>query len=372
MSLSKEERKRFSRHISLTEVGVEGQQKLKDASVLIVGTGGLGSPIALYLAASGVGRLGLIDFDVVDESNLQRQIIHGTSDIGVSKLKSAAKRIKEVNPFVKLDLYEQRLTADNAINIINQYDVVTDGTDNFQTRYLVNDTCVLTGKPNVFGSIRQFEGQVSVYWAEQGPCYRCLFPDPPAPGSVPSCAEAGVLGVLPGVIGTLQATEVIKLILNIGEPLIGRLINYNALKMSFNQVKFMKDPDCPVCGQQPKIKKPIDYDAFCGLEKDNHTETKVEITAKELYDLLKSQQDIVIIDVRESEELASGIIPNATHIPMDQILENINQIPKDMKVIVYCHLGIRSYNVQQLLKQQGYNNVINLTGGIEAWDNLNN
>ncbi|MBI9061315.1 MAG: molybdopterin-synthase adenylyltransferase MoeB [Marinilabiliaceae bacterium] len=272
MTLSQEELKRFARHTILPEIGIEGQVKLKKASVLIIGTGGLGSPIALYLAASGIGHMGLVDFDVVDESNLQRQILHGTSNIGSSKLTSAAESIQEINPFVKLDLYNEILTSENALSIIKKYDVVTDGTDNFQTRYLINDACVLTGKPNVFGSIRQFEGQASVYWAEQGPCYRCLFPEPPSPGSVPSGAEAGVIGVLPGVIGTLQATEVIKVILGIGEPLIGRLLNYDALKLSFNEVKFMKDPDCPICGEHPSITKLIDYDTFCGI----NNETKME------------------------------------------------------------------------------------------------
>jgi len=367
MTLSQEELKRFARHTILPEIGLEGQIKLKQASVLIIGTGGLGSPIALYLAASGIGRMGLVDFDVVDESNLQRQIIHGTSNVGMSKLESAAERIREINPFVQLDLYNEKLTRHNALDIIRKYDVITDGTDNFQTRYLVNDACVLTGKPNVFGSIRQFEGQASVYGTEQGPCYRCLFPEPPAPGSVPSCAEAGVMGVLPGVIGTLQATEVIKLILNIGEPLIGRLLSYDALRMSFKEVKFMKDPDCPICGKHPSITELIDYDEFCGMNNQAKIDMQENITANELKALMEKAADLVLIDVREPYELSMGCIQGATNIPMGQVPHHTDQIPRDKSVIIYCHSGMRSYNVQQYLKQNGYTNISNLEGGIEAW-----
>ncbi len=363
MSLTKQELERYKRHIILPEIGKEGQEKLKNESVLLVGTGGLGSPIAMYLAASGVGRIGLIDFDVVDESNLQRQIIHKSSNVGKPKTQSAKEALLEINPFLSIDLYDEALTSENALEIVKHYDVVCDGTDNFETRYLVNDACVLTGTVNVFGSIRQFEGQVSVFGTKDGPCYRCLFPEPPEPGTVPSCAEAGVMGVLPGVIGTLQATEVIKHITGIGESLIGRLLNYDALSMQFNEIRFMKDPDCPCCGEHPSIKELIDYKAFCG----ESVEQGDEIDAMELAKMAAKGKRPVLIDIREDEELKEGFIPDSIHIPMQKILERMNEIPKDEPVVVYCHLGIRSLNVINYLKTVGYTNLINLKGGIDAW-----
>nr|WP_321452017.1 molybdopterin-synthase adenylyltransferase MoeB [uncultured Carboxylicivirga sp.] len=366
MVLTNKELQRYKRHTILPLIGIDGQQKLKDSKVLIIGTGGLGSPLSMYLAASGVGALGLVDFDRVDESNLQRQIVHKTSNIGVSKTQSAKETLLEINPFVKIECFDEALTSDNAMDIISQYDIICDGTDNFQTRYLVNDACVLTGKTNVFGSIHQFEGQVSVFGSENGPCYRCLFPEPPAPGSVPSCAEAGVMGVLPGVIGTLQATEVIKLICNIGEPLIGRLLNYNALTMQFNEVKFAKDEDCPCCGSNPSITELIDYEGFCGAPAPY---LDSEISAGQLKDLIKSDQSPVIIDVREAEELVTGKIEGSIHIPMGEIPTRFNEVPDNQPVVIYCHLGIRSKHVIQFLKQQGYKNLTNLTGGIEAFIN---
>ncbi|MBK3516347.1 molybdopterin-synthase adenylyltransferase MoeB [Carboxylicivirga marina] len=369
MSLTKEELERYKRHTLLPEIGTEGQKKLKAASVLIVGTGGLGSPIAMYLAASGVGHIGLVDFDVVDESNLQRQIIHKSSSVGEAKTESAYATLKEINPYINITLYNEALTSDNAIEIIKSYDIVTDGTDNFATRYLVNDACVLSGKINVFGSIRQFEGQVSVSGASDGPCYRCLFPEPPEPGTVPSCAEAGVMGVLPGVIGTLQATEVIKQIVGIGEPLVGRLLNYDALKMQFGEIKFMKDPDCPCCGNEPSIKELIDYDAFCGQQATN--ESVEEISADELKHILSGNENTVLIDVREPIELQQGLIANSINIPMQQIPNRLAEIPKEVPVVVYCHLGIRSAHVIEYLKSQGYKKLINLEGGYDAWESVN-
>lgn len=365
MSLTKEELERYKRHTILPEIGVEGQQKLKDASVLVVGTGGLGSPIAMYLAASGVGHIGLVDFDVVDASNLQRQIIHKTSNVGVAKTISAKQTLNEINPDIKVTLYNEALTTDNALEIIREYDIVTDGTDNFATRYLVNDACVLSNKINVFGSIRQFEGQVSVFATNDGPCYRCLFPEPPEPGTVPSCAEAGVMGVLPGVVGTLQATEVIKQITGIGMPLVGRLLNYDALQMQFDEVKFMKDPDCPCCGDNPTIKELIDYEDFCGAKELN---LAGDITAEELKEIIRSGNVPVLIDVREPMELEEGKIEGSINIPMQEVPGRLHDIPKVQSTVVYCHLGIRSAHVIEYLTQQGYSNLINLKGGYDAWE----
>ena len=314
MTLTTEDLQRYNRHIILPEIGIEGQQKLKNAKVLLIGTGGLGSPLALYLAASGIGTIGLVDFDTVDISNLQRQVIHETNDVGKPKLESASRRLLAINPHLKLNLYNERLTRLNALDVIEQYDVVADGTDNFATRYLINDACVLLNKPNVFGSIRQFEGQLSVYWAEKGPCYRCLFPDPPMPGTVPSCSEAGVMGVLPGVVGTLQATEVIKLILEKGTPLIGKLLNYDALEMSFTKLSIAKDPSCAICGTQATIKELIDYDIFCGLEtttilKQDH------LSPQELKALMATKKELFLLDVRETYEVAQAKIENSINIP---------------------------------------------------------
>jgi len=366
MSLTKEELARYKRHTLLSEVGIEGQQRLKKASVLIVGTGGLGSPIAMYLAASGVGKIGLVDFDVVDASNLQRQIIHKSDKVGCAKTMSAKETLMDINPLIHVELHNEALSSSNALAIIRQYDIVTDGTDNFATRYLVNDACVLSDKINVFGSIRQFEGQVSVFGQKEGPCYRCLFPEPPEAGTVPSCAEAGVLGVLPGVIGTLQATEVIKQITGIGDPLVGRLLNYDALKMTFGEIKFMKDPDCPCCGQNPSITELIDYEAFCG--KPSSTALEEEISASELQKLIDQGTTPVLIDVREPIELQQGLIPHSLNIPMQQIPHRLSEIPKDEAVVVYCHLGMRSLNVINYLKTNGYTNLCNLSGGIDAWE----
>ncbi len=366
MLLTKKELDRYKRHTILPEIGHEGQQKLKDAAVLVVGTGGLGSPIAMYLAASGVGRIGLIDFDVVDASNLQRQIIHKSSMIGKAKTLSAKNTLKEINPFIQIDLYNEALTPTNALEIIAPYDIITDGTDNFATRYLVNDACVISKKINVFGSIHQFEGQVSVFGQIDGPCYRCLFPEPPDPGTIPSCAEAGVMGVLPGVIGTLQATEVIKQITGIGTPLVGRLLNYNALDMQFEEVKFMKDPDCPCCGDTPEITVLQDYDTLCGTT----TLLNEEISASELKKLVEGKNAPFLIDVREPNELKGGYLPGAINIPLQQVPYRLDEIPKDQPVVLYCHLGMRSLHVINFLKTNGYNNLINLSGGIDAWEAL--
>ncbi|TRX70589.1 molybdopterin-synthase adenylyltransferase MoeB [Carboxylicivirga sp. M1479] len=369
MSLTTEELERYKRHTILPELGIKGQEQLKQASVLIVGTGGLGSPIAMYLAASGVGHIGLVDFDVVDASNLQRQIIHKTSQVGIEKTRSAKNSIQEINPHVKVSLFNEALTSANAHAIIKQFDIVCDGTDNFATRYLVNDACVLNNKINVFGSIRQFEGQVSVFGASDGPCYRCLFPEPPEPGTVPSCAEAGVLGVLPGVIGTLQASEVIKQITGIGKPLIGRLLNYDALEMQFNEIKFAKDPECPCCGKQPSITELIDYEAFCNS--NTTIDLGNEISAKELKELLQQSSAPVIIDVRETEELLQGQINGSIHIPMNEIPARMNELPRDKAMVVYCHLGMRSAYVIQFLKDEGYTLLSNLSGGFDAWEAIN-
>ncbi|MBS2097496.1 molybdopterin-synthase adenylyltransferase MoeB [Carboxylicivirga linearis] len=365
MHLTKEELERYKRHTILPMIGVEGQKKLKHAKVLIVGTGGLGSPLSMYLTASGVGTLGLVDFDTVDASNLQRQIVHKSSNVGRLKTESALESLKEINPFVNFQIYNDALTTDNAIEIISQYDYVCDGTDNFKTRYLVNDACVLAGKINVFGSIHQFEGQVSVFGTQQGPCYRCLFPDPPSPGTVPSCAEAGVMGVLPGVIGTIQATEVIKQICGIGQPLVGRLLNYNALNMQFNEVKFIKDHDCPCCGKNPTITKLSSYNEFCDVSTKFIEE---EISASELKQMILQNNVPVMIDVREAEEVANSKIEGSVHIPMAQIPDRQNEIPKNVPVVIYCHLGIRSKHVIQFLQQQGFTNLINLTGGIDSFN----
>ncbi|MCU4173468.1 molybdopterin-synthase adenylyltransferase MoeB [Carboxylicivirga sp. N1Y90] len=366
--LTTEELERYKRHTILPLIGREGQEKLKKASVLVVGTGGLGSPILMYLAASGIGKIGIVDFDVVDSSNLQRQIIHKTGNIDMPKVDSAREMLLYINPFVKINTYNEALTSDNALSIIENYDIVCDGTDNFQTRYLVNDACVIAGKTNVFGSIRQFEGQVSIFGTTDGPCYRCLFPEPPEPGTVPSCAEAGVMGVLPGVIGTIQATEVIKLICNIGEALIGRLLQYDALSMKFDNIRFAKDEDCPCCGNKPSITELMDYDAFCGTTFNASSSINENISARELKALINSAKPPLIIDVRETEELREGFIDGSLHIAMNDIPQQVNKIPKNKPVVIYCHSGIRSRHVIQYLKQHDYNNLTNLTGGIEAWD----
>lgn len=397
--LSNEEVRRYSRHVIMPEVGLEGQQKLKASSVLLIGTGGLGSPLALYLAAAGIGRIGLVDYDVVDESNLQRQVIHGQSTLGVLKIDSAEQRIKDLNPFVQVDKYNVPLTSENAIELFTPYDVIIDGTDNFPTRYLVNDACVKLGKPNVYGSIFRFEGQVSVFYAEEGPCYRCMFPTPPPPGLVPSCAEGGVLGILPGTVGTLQATEAIKLLLGIGDPLVGRMLLYDALEMSFTKIKVRKDPNCPVCSIAKDKVELIDYEQFCGMPahdksefgktaqngQNGHVEEKgmSEITVTELKARLDAGEDVLILDVRNPQEWAISALDGSLRIPKPQIEAAKNdvlagrkpreatvlaQIPDDREVIVQCRSGARSADSIKFLREVGYKNkLVNLKGGILAW-----
>ena len=374
MALSNDEVKRYSRHLIMPEVGVEGQEKLKKGSVLCIGAGGLGSPAALYLAAAGVGTIGIVDFDVVDFSNLQRQVIHGTPDVGRSKLASAKDRLLALNPHINIETYETALSSKNALDLFKPYDVILDGTDNFPTRYLTNDACVLLGKPNAYGSIFRFEGQASVFATKDGPCYRCLYPEPPPPGLVPSCAEGGVLGVLPGVIGTIQATEAIKLIMGIGEPLIGRFLIYDALRMKFRELKLKKDPDCPVCGTHPTVTELIDYEQFCGVApaapevavstaNSNETETDVN----ELKRKIDAKEDFFLLDVREPNEYQIGKIPGSTLIPLGEVPQRVNEIPRDKEIIVHCKMGGRSAKAAAFLRQQGYKNVKNLKGGILDW-----
>ena len=372
-TLTNDEIKRYSRHLIMPEVGVDGQRRLKGGSVLCVGAGGLGSPAAMYLAAAGVGRIGVVDFDVVDFSNLQRQIIHGTPDVGRSKLASARDRIQAINPHVQVDTYETTVTSENALQLFEPYDVILDGTDNFPTRYLTNDACVLLGKPNAYGSIFRFEGQASVFATKNGPCYRCLYPEPPPPGLVPSCAEGGVLGVLPGVIGVIQATEAIKLIARIGEPLVGRFLLYDALKMRFRELKVPKDPDCPVCGKNPTVTKLIDYDQFCGIhpaaeepagsEFDNAT----EITAVDLKRRMDRGDRLVIVDVREPNEYQINRIPGSQLIPLGEIPRRYAEIDGSADVIMQCKSGARSAKAAAFLRQVGFKRVLNLKGGILDW-----
>ncbi|MAE69261.1 MAG: molybdenum cofactor biosynthesis protein MoeB [Gemmatimonadetes bacterium] len=358
---------RYSRHLILPEVGMGGQRKLKAASVLLVGTGGLGSPLGMYLAAAGVGRIGLVDFDVVDHSNLQRQIIHGTKNVGRPKLESARERILDINPRTVVDLYDTRLSSDNAREIVRLYDLVIDGTDNFPTRYLVNDVCVLEGKPNVYGSIFRFEGQSSVFWAERGPCYRCLYPDPPPPGLVPSCAEGGVLGVLPGIIGTIQATEGIKLLLGRGEPLIGRLLLFDALDMRFRELKLRSDPACPVCGESPTIREPIDYEAFCGVVPAQHHPEEWDVSPRELMERLRRGDRLVLLDVRSPQEWEICRLPDARHIPVDDLPSRVRELDSTDEIVVYCKMGVRSATAARFLKDAGFGRLRNLQGGILAW-----
>ena len=368
IELTHEEIKRYSRHLIMPEVQMQGQKKLKAASILLVGAGGLGSPAALYLAAAGVGRLGIVDFDVVDFSNLQRQIIHGTSSVGKKKLMSAKERIRDLNPNIEVETYEQPLTSDNAMTIIKNYDIVVDGTDNFPTRYLVNDACVLLKKLNVYGSIFRFEGQASVFASSDGPCYRCLYPEPPPPGLVPSCAEGGVLGILPGTIGTIQATEAIKLILGCGEPLIGRLLLFDALKMSFRELKLRKNIDCPVCGTNPKITELIDYQEFCGVGLfDTAEETELDISPEELKELLSSDAHPVLIDVREPHEFEISKIEGAQLIPLREILSRMHELNSADEIVLYCKMGSRSAQALRYLKDAGFRRLRNLRGGINAY-----
>ena len=369
-SLSQEELLRYSRHLILPEVGLDGQRRLKGSSVLVVGAGGLGSPLALYLAAAGVGRIGLVDFDRVDESNLQRQILYGTSSVGHPKLEAARARLADLNPGVHVELYPHRLTSENALGIISRYDVVVDGTDNFPTRYLVNDACTLLGKPNVYGSIFRFEGQASVFDARVGPCYRCLYPDPPPPGLVPSCAEGGVLGVLPGVIGVLQGVETLKLLLGVGDPLIGRLLLFDALALSFRELTLRKDPDCALCGPHRSITELVDYEAFCGMAEGGTMDKDVrdwEISAKDLASRLARGDELTLIDVREPHEWQIARLPNATLIPLNTIPSRLAELDSSREIVLHCHHGQRSMRALEFLRQAGFRKLKNLRGGIDAW-----
>ena len=369
--LTTDDLSRYSRHLILPEVGMEGQRRLKAAKVLCVGTGGLGSPLAFYLAAAGIGTLGLVDFDVVDASNLQRQIIHSTKDIGRKKLDSAEEKLTALNPALNVVKHDTMLSSANALEILKDYDIVADGTDNFPTRYLVNDACVLLGKPNVYGSIFRFEGQASVFATEQGPCYRCLYPEPPPPGLVPSCAEGGVLGILPGLVGVMQATEVIKLILGKGEPLIGRLLLVDALNMRFRELKLRKNPECPVCGTNPTVTELIDYQQFCGIVPETPQESSVkngipQITVKELKRRIDVGEDVQLIDVREPYEYQIAQIGGKL-IPQNDVPQRLAEIDRDREVVVHCRSGARSQRIAEFLKQSGYPRVVNVAGGILAW-----
>jgi sulfur-carrier protein adenylyltransferase/sulfurtransferase len=380
VELSHEEVKRYSRHLIMPEVGMDGQKRLKAASILLIGAGGLGSPLAMYLAAAGIGRIGLVDYDVVDYTNLQRQVIHGTKDVGRPKLESAKARIVDINPHVQVDTYEVPLTSENALELFAPYDIIIDGTDNFPTRYLTNDACVLLGKPNVYGSIFRFEGQASVFYAKEGPCYRCLFPEPPPPGLVPSCAEGGVLGVLPGAIGAIQATEAIKLVLGMGESLVGRLLLYDAATMNFDEVRLRKNPNCPLCGENPTVTELIDYEQFCGMPAHdrseyaavaaNGDETAVaQIGPVDLKARLEAGEDLAILDVREPHEWD---IVNLNHlgaflIPKGEILNRMGELDTAQEMVVYCRSGVRSADVIRQLRQHGFKKLANLDGGINRW-----
>jgi sulfur-carrier protein adenylyltransferase/sulfurtransferase len=368
--LTREEVQRYSRHLIMPEVGVDGQLKLKAARVLCVGAGGLGAPAAMYLAAAGVGTLGIVDFDVVDASNLHRQIIYGTPDVGKPKLEAARARIAAMNEGVKVVLHELALTSKNALDVLKDYDVILDGTDNFQTRYLVNDACVLLGKPNAYGSIFRFDGQASVFAVKGGPCYRCLYPEPPPPGLVPSCAEGGVLGVLPGVIGIIQATEAIKLILGAGQPLVGRLLLYDALQMRFRELKLRRDPECPICGDHPTIHALIDYDQFCGVvpaQAQPAAGSLPAVTVEELKAKLDRGDGVVVLDVREPNEYQICRIAGSTLIPLGELPSRTAELDRDRDLIVHCKMGGRSAKAVALLQERGFTRVRNLTGGILAW-----
>jgi adenylyltransferase/sulfurtransferase len=378
IELSKEDVRRYSRHLIMPEVGVAGQKKLRAASVLLIGAGGLGSPLAMYLAAAGIGRIGLVDYDTVDYTNLQRQIIHGTKDVGRPKLESAKARILDINPGVQVDTYQVPLTSENALEIFEPYDIIIDGTDNFPTRYLTNDACVLLGKPNVYGSIFRFEGQASVFYAKEGPCYRCLFPEPPPPGLVPSCAEGGVLGVLPGTIGAIQATEAIKLILGNGTSLIGRLLLYDALNMSFDEVRLRKNPNCPVCSENPTLTELIDYEQFCGVPahdrsmyvtSTNGSHEIPQITPKELKARLDEGEQLFILDVREPHEWDISNLESlgAVLIPKGQVLDRMNELDTASEIVVQCRTGARSADVVGMLQEHGFTKLHNLDGGINQW-----
>lgn len=370
-TLSREEILRYSRHLIMPEVGMEGQQKLKAARVLCIGAGGLGSPLAMYLAAAGVGTLGIVDFDVVDFTNLQRQIIHSTADVGRKKLDSAAETIGGINPFVKVEKFETRLSSQNALEIFREFDVIADGTDNFPTRYLVNDACVLTGKPNVYGSIFRFEGQASLFATKAGPCYRCLYPEPPPPGLVPSCAEGGVLGILPGLVGIIQATETIKLILGSGDSLAGRLLLIDAMGMKFRELKLRKNPECPACGAHPTVTKLIDYEQFCGIGSGDaahpsNVSSIPEIQPQELKRRLDAGEDIFILDVREPHEYQICNLGGYL-IPINDLPRRVSELDSSRQIVAHCKSGRRSANAVEFLRQAGFKNVVNLAGGILAW-----
>ena len=369
--LSQEELLRYSRHLLIPEVGLVGQRKLKSASVLIVGSGGLGSPIALYLAAAGIGHIGIVDYDVVDDSNLQRQVIHGTDRLGKLKVESARQRMLDLNPYIQVDAYNTLFSADNAERIAADYDILVDVTDNFPTRYLINDLCVLTGKPYVYGSIFRFEGQVSVFDARQGPCYRCLFPEPPPPGMVPSCGEGGVFGVLPGTIGTLQATEVIKYIVGAGTTLVGKLLLYDALDLMFQTISLRKNPSCKVCGEHPQVTQLIDYEAFCGVPANDHAgqdqNTPWDITPPELAERLRSGPPLQLVDVREPVEQQVSVLPGAQNIPYGQLAARLNELNAQADVVLFCRTGVRSLRALQVLAAAGFSHVYSLRGGINAW-----
>ena len=371
MNLTNQQISRYSRHLIMPEVGVEGQEKLVSSSVLCIGAGGLGSPLALYLGAAGIGRLGIVDFDVVDFSNLQRQIIHGEAKIGKLKVESAKERIHEINSDIEVETYNLRLTSENALDIVKEYDVVVDGTDNFATRYLVNDSCVLLGKPNVYGSIFRFEGQVSVFDANRGPCYRCLYPEPPPPGLVPSCAEGGVLGILPGIIGTMQAAETIKLILGKGRPLVGKLLFVDVMEMKIRELKLRKDPNCPLCGKNPTITKLIDYEEFCGVGRGEEQAlaeaSDLEITVDEFNNLIKSKKDILILDVRGPNEYQICHIKGSKLIPLGDLPSRVNELDTADEIIVHCHHGVRSLRATTFLRNMGFKKVKSLKGGIDVW-----
>ena len=369
VTLSKDEILRYSRHLIMPEVGLEGQLKLKNAKVALIGTGGLGAPLGLYLSAAGIGRIGLVDFDVVDFTNLQRQVIHGTKDVGKKKLESAAETMLDINPYLQIDKHETALTSENALGILKDYDIVVDGTDNFPTRYLVNDACVLLGKPNVYGSIFRFEGQATVFAYEGGPCYRCLYPEPPPAGLVPSCAEGGVLGILPGTIGLIQATETVKLILGVGEPLVGRLLLYDALAMRFRELKLRKNPECPVCGEHPTIHELIDYQEFCGIPNQPHqpAATEGDIDPTEVKAKIDRGEPFILIDVREPHEHQICNIPYARLIPLGDLPKRVNELDSADEIIAHCKSGMRSAKAVDFLKQAGFRKVRNMKGGILAW-----
>jgi len=368
ITLSNDEILRYSRHLIMPEVGMEGQQKLKAARVLCIGVGGLGSPLALYLAAAGVGTLGIVDFDVVDYTNLQRQIIHTTADVGRKKLDSATEKLKAINPFLNIRTFETKLTSENALEIFADFDIIADGTDNFPTRYLVNDACVLTGKPNIYGSIFRFEGQASVFATKKGPCYRCLYPAPPPPGLVPSCAEGGVLGILPGLVGVIQATEAIKLILGKGQPLISRLLLIDALGMKFRELKLRKNPDCPVCGTHPTVTRLIDYNEFCGIrgEETPATSNVPEMQVEELKRTLDAGEDIFVLDVREPHEYQICNIGGHL-IPLGELPKRVHELDSSREIVAHCRSGVRSAKAVDFLRQAGFRKVRNLAGGILAW-----